>query len=166
VALRLFAIISLVSLLLCLTITALWGRSYSECVTFMGTGWVKSWEGEIECVQMLEFSGPAESSENGNLGADVTPDPPKPIEYHVQPVGKLMVEPTAFGFGRTHGTRFFMQDDRFYASSWQCYVVPYWVFVTATALLPVLWVANQRRLRRKAARLAAANAPPQQIHVT
>jgi hypothetical protein len=146
---RLLTIASLISLLMCVAVVMMWVRSYRSCITLQGTGWVKSWEGEIEFVKMVELSAPAEFSEHGNFGAELTPDPPKPLTLHVHAVGGLMIEPTAFGFGYTHGTHFFMQEEKFYESSWDCYLVPYWLFVAATAVLPVTRVVVRRWRGRK-----------------
>jgi hypothetical protein len=115
----------------------------------MGTSWVKSWEGEIELVRMLELSGPADLSEHGSFGESITPDDPKPVEFFIKPSGALLIEPSAFGFGHKDDTHFFMQDDRFYESTWSCYLIPYWLPVAATALLPALWVFVRRRTRRR-----------------
>jgi len=157
---HLFATLSLISLILCLASAGLWVRSYSVCSEFTRTGWVKSVEGEIEVVYMTEMSSPASVGEHEEHGADLAPDPPKPLEFKEHPTGALIAQPTAFGFGSSNGSHFYMQDDKFYESVWQAYLVPYWVFVATFAVLPTLWVANQRRARnkRRRARRAAAAA--------
>src|SRR5258708_5217586 len=122
---------------------------------------MKSVDGEIEIVYMTEFWSPATVYEHGEYGQELVPAPQKPLEFKEHPTGALMAQPTAFGFGSSVGTHFYMQDDRFYESAWQCYLVPYWLPVTAFALLPLFWVANQRRIRnnrRRPAREVAADA--------
>lgn len=160
-----FAVISIVSLILCLATIGLWVRSYSVCSEFVRTGWVKSVEGEIEVVFMTELSSPATVSEHGEHGAELAPEPPKPLEFKEHPTGALMAQPTAFGFGSSEGSHFYMQDDTFHESAWHVYLFPYWLPVTAFAVLPTLWVADQRRRRnkrRRARRAAAAPAPAAQ----
>ena len=151
---RLLAITSLISLLLCAALVTMWVRSYRSCTALVGTSWVKSWEGEIEFVKMVELSAPVDFSEHENMGAELSPDPPKPLELEVHAVGKLMIEPGAFGFGHGHGTNFYTGADRFHESLWDCYLVPYWLLVTITAILPVIWAESGRWRRRKARRAA------------
>ena len=146
---RLLAITSLISVLMCVALVTMWVRSYRNCVELVGTSWVKSWEGEVEFVKMVELSAPADFSEHGNMGADMTPGPPKPLELKVHRVGRLMVEPGAFGFGYRHGSNFYTEDEHFHEAVFDCYLVPYWLFVAVTAVLPVTWVAvrHGRRVR-------------------
>ena len=158
---------SVVSLILCLTTVGLWVRSYSVCSEFTQTGWVKSAEGEIEVVYMTELSSPANVNEHGEHGAELAPEPPKPLDFQEHPTGALMAQPTAFGFGSSEGSHFYMQDEKFYESVWKAYLIPYWLPVTVFALLPTLWVVDRRRMRnkrrqaRRAAAAAAAQAAPE-----
>jgi hypothetical protein len=145
---RLLAIASLISLLMCVALVTMWVRSYRSCITLIGTSWVKSWEGEIEVVKMVELSAPAQFNTHGNFGAELTPEPPRLMELQFHSVGALMSQPTAFGFGYKHGSSFFEEDETFRESLWDCYLVPYWLPVAATAVLPVVWV-GVRRFRRK-----------------
>ncbi len=156
---RLLAIASMISLLLCAALVTMWVRSYRSCVEVVGTGWIKSWEGEIEYVKMVELSAPVDFSEHGNMGAELTPEPRKPLEVHVHAVGKTMIEPGAFGFGYGHGTNFYTGEEQFHESVWDCYLVPYWLFVAITAVLPVAWVESGR-WRRRRARKAVTALPP------
>jgi len=161
-----FAILSALSLILCLTTVGLWVRSYSMCSELARTGWVKSLEGEIEVVYMTDLSCPASVTEHGEHGADLAPDPPRPLTFKELPTGALMAEPTAFGFGSSSGSHFYMQDETFHESEWRSYLFPYWLFVTAFAILPTLWVANERRIRnkrRRAHRAAEAAANSQSV---
>jgi len=158
---RLLAIASLISLLMCVALVTMWVRSYHSCMELAGTGWIKSWEGEIEIVKMVELSAPVDFSEHGNMGAELMPEPPKPMEFRVHTVGGLMVEPGAFGFRYGHGTNFYTAEERFHETIWDCYLVPYWVFVAVTGVLPVVWVGMRRRRRRMKAFQVAEPLPPQ-----
>jgi hypothetical protein len=144
-------------------LVTMWVRSYRTCVSLIGTSWVKSWEGEIEVVRMVELSAPADFSEHGEMGAGLTPDPPKTREVQVHAVGALLTEPGAFGFGYGHGTNFYTEEERFHESVWDCYLVPYWLFVSLTAVLPVVWVLVRRRRRDRPFTVAAAPAAPSQM---
>jgi len=160
---RLLAITSLISLLSCVALATMWVRSYRTCVSLIGTSWVKSWEGEIEFVRIVELSAPVDFSEHGDMGTELTPDPPRNWEVQVHAVGALMIEPGLFGFGYAHGTNFYTQEERFRESVWDCYLVPYWLFVAVTGVLPVVWVLARRRRRNKAFAVTAAPAAPSQV---
>jgi len=162
---RLLAIASLISLLTCVALVTMWVRSYRNCVELVGTGWIKSWEGEIEFVRMVELSAPVDFSEHGNMGAEMMPEPTKPVELHVHAVGALMLEPDAFGFRYGHGTNFYTGEERFHETIWDCWLVPYWLFVAVTGVLPVLWVGLRRRRRGKKAFPVAGSltTPPEAV---